>query len=174
MSALLRIFIPVMVVASLAACAEMPMPVAVRVPQMPAPSVAVDGIAQFIADERAEAGRLDTAASLSEARLHWRYVAALLPNDVEAKSQIARLDGAIRARVDALIAQGEAAVRRNRLPDAQLNFLKALAIDGTNEHARMRLRELDTRAAFLAQDRKDQRASSAARDAGTESPNDEK
>ena len=174
MSVLLRVFIPVFALALLAACAQMPVPVAVRTLQMPAPPVVIDGIAQFIADERAEARRLDAGASLSEARLHWRYVAALLPNDVEAKSQIARLDAAIRARLDALIAQGEAAVMRSRLPDAQLDFLKALAIDGTNERARTRLRELDAGAAFLAQDRKDQRARAAARDAGTEGPEDEK
>jgi hypothetical protein len=141
---------------------------------MPAPPATVDGIAQFIADQRAEARRLDAAAMLSEARLHWRYVAALLPNDPEAKAEIARLDGAIRARVDALVAQGDAAVMRNRLPDAQLAFLKALAIDGTNERARTRLRELDARSAFLAQDRKDQRDRAAARNVGSESPADER
>jgi len=143
-------------------------------PQMrPAPTV-LDGTPQFIADQRAEARRLDASGLITEARLHWRYVAALLPNDAEAKSEVARLDAAIRARVDALIAQGAAAVARNRLPDAQLAFLKALAIDGTNERARSRLRELDTRAAFLAQDRKDQRAREAARNSGSESPDDER
>jgi hypothetical protein len=60
------------------------------------------------------------------------------------------------------------------LPDAQLAFLKALAIDGANERARSRLRELDNRAAFVAQDRKDQRARAAARNAGTESPEDDR
>ena len=62
---------------------------------------------------------------------------------------------------------------RNRLPDAQVAFLKALAMDGGNERARTRLRELDTRAAFVAQDRNDQRARAAARNAGSESAADE-
>jgi len=156
---------------SLAACADMPMQVSLPAPQMRLPA-APDRTAQFIADERVEAQRLDAAGTISEARRHWRYVAALLPSDVEAKSEIARLDAAIRARVNALVAQGEVALTRNRLPDAQLAFLKALAIDGANERARSRLRELDNRAAFLAQDRKDQRARAAVRNAGTESPED--
>jgi hypothetical protein len=135
---------------------------------------ALDGTAQFIADERAVARHLDAAGIVSEARQHWRYVAALVPGDAEAKAEIARLDAAIRTRVDTLVAQGEAALTRNRLPDAQLAFLKALAIDGANERARSRLRELDNRAAFVAQDRKDQRARAAARNAGTESPEDDR
>jgi hypothetical protein len=47
-----------------------------------------------------------------------------------------------------------------------------LALDGVNEQARRRLLELDTRAAFARQDRKDARAR-AARIAGTESPQDD-
>ena len=168
----LRACVSAFALTSLAACADMPMPVSLPVPQMRPVPAAPDGTAQFIADERVEARRLDAAGILPEARRHWRYVAALLPGDAEAKSEIARLDGAIRARVDALVAQGEAALMRNRLPDAQLAFLKALAIDGANERARSRLRELDNRAAFLAQDRKDQRARAAVRNAGTESPED--
>jgi hypothetical protein len=160
--------------ASLAACVEMPKQVSVPMPQMRAAPTVVDGTSQFIADQRAEAHRLDASGMMMDARLHWRYVAALLPNDMEAKSELARLDAALRARVDALIAQGAAAIARNRLPDAQLAFLKALAIDGNNERARARLRELDTRAAFLAQDRKDQRAREAARNAGSESADDER
>jgi hypothetical protein len=151
----------------------------VPVPQMrPAPPARTapavrNETPQFIANQRAEARRLEAAGMATEARLHWRYVAALLPNDAEAKSEIARLDGPIRARVEALIALGEAAVARNRLPDAQAAFLKVLAIDGANERARTRLRELDTRAAFLAQDRKDQRARATARNSGSESADDE-
>jgi hypothetical protein len=152
----------------------MPMQVSLPPPQTRPGPAALDRTAQFIADERIEARRLDAAGTMSEARRHWRYVAALLPSDVEAKSEIVRLDAAIRARIDALVAQGEAALTRNRLPDAQLAFLKALAIDGANERARSRLRELDNRASFLAQDRKDQRARTAARNAGTESPEDDR
>jgi hypothetical protein len=174
---LLRIFAAVFTLASLAACAEMPMQVSVPVPQMrpvpPAPP-APNAVPGFIADQRADARRLDAAGNFPEARLHWRYVAALLPNDMEAKAEIARLDGAIRAKVAALLAQGEADVARNRVPDAQAAFLKVLAIDGANERARTRLRELDTRAAFIAQDRKDQRARATARNAGSEGPADDR
>jgi hypothetical protein len=174
MIALLRISASAIALASLAACSDMPMQIAVPMPQMRPGPAALDRTAQFIADERAEARRLDTAGIMPEARRHWRYVAALLPSDPEAKSEIARLDAAIRARVDALVAQGESALTRNRLPDAQLAFLKALAIDGANERARSRLRELDSRAAFFAQDRKDQRARTAGRNAGSEGPDDDR
>jgi hypothetical protein len=143
-------------------------------PQMQTAPPAIDETSRFIADQRAEARRLDASGMMSESRQHWRYVAALLPNDAEAKAELVRLDSALRARVDAFIAQGAAAVARNRLPDAQLAFLKALAIDGSNERARARLRDLDTRAAFLAQDRKDERARAATRNSGSESPDDER
>ena len=173
MTILLRASAVAFMLASLGACAQMPMQVSVPVPQMrPAPA-ALNGVTQFIADQRADARRLDAAGMLLEARLHWRYVEALMPNDAEAKSEIARLDAAIRARVGVLLAQGEADFARNRLPDAQAAFLKTLAIDGANERARSRLRELDTRAAFIAQDRKDQRERAAGRNAGSEGPTDE-
>jgi hypothetical protein len=177
MTAHLRISAVLFACGSLAACADMPMQVSapppVAVPQMrPAPA-GPNQVQGFLADQRAEARRLEATGQPADARLRWRYVAALAPNDAEARGEIARLDTVIRTRVDALIAQGEAAVMRNRLPDAQVAFLKALAMDGGNERARTRLRELDTRAAFVAQDRKDQRARAAARNAGSESAADE-
>ena len=174
MTTLLRASVSAFALTFLAACADMPMQVSLPVPQMRPVPAPLDGTARFIADERVEARRLDAAGIMSEARRHWGYVAALSPSDAEAKSEIARLDAAIRARIDGLIAQGEAALTRNRLPDAQLAFLKVLAIDGVNERARSRLRELDTRAAFIAQDRKDQRARASARNAGSESPDDDR
>ena len=55
---------------------------------------------------------------------------------------------------------------------SQTAFLKALALDGNNAQARRRLIELDTRAAFVRQDRKDVRTR-AMRTTGTEGPEDE-
>ena len=112
MTTLLRASVSAFALTFLAACADMPMQVSLPAPQMRPVPAAPDRTAKFIADERAEARRLDAAGILPEARRHWRYVAALLPSDVEAKSEIARLDTAIRARVDALVAQGEAALTR--------------------------------------------------------------
>ena len=157
----------------LAACANMPMEVASVPPSMPAPPPAPvppsptsdNARAQFIADQRAAARRIETTGALSEARQHWRYVLALVPDDAESRQQIARLDGVIRTRRDAALAQGEAAMMRGQVAAAQTAFLRVLALDGTNEQARRRLLELDTRAAFLRQDRKDERAR-AARAAG--------
>lgn len=170
MKAALRLSVLGFVAASLAACAEMPMQVSMPPPPPRPVAPAPNRTQDFIAEQRAEARRLDAAGQPADARLRWRYVAALAPNDTEARTEIARLDAVIRTRVDALIAQGETAMMRNRLPDAQLAFLKALAMDGSNERARNRLRELDTRASFVAQDRKDMRARAAM---GSESPADE-
>jgi hypothetical protein len=61
---------------------------------------------------------------------------------------------------------------RGRTAEAQTAFLRVLALDGANEQARRRLIEIETRAAFARQDRKDARAR-ATRTAGTKSPEDE-
>jgi hypothetical protein len=58
---------------------------------------------------------------------------------------------------------------RNQIAAAQTAFLRVLALDGDNEQARRRLLELETRAAFQRQDRKDARMR-AARAAGTTLP----
>ena len=157
--------------AILAACAEMPS-VAPMPMQSARSSARPEGLAQFIALQRAQAHRLAAEGLPAKARLHWRYVAALLADDAEATREIARLGAAIRARTGAFIAQGEAALTRGRNAEAQTAFLKALALDGGNERARSRLREIDTRAVFTYQDRKDIRAR-AARLSDTESPEDE-
>jgi hypothetical protein len=127
--------------------------------------------AQFLSEQGAEARRLEGTGALSAARQRWRYVVALAPDDAEARQQIARLDAVIRTRRDAALAQGEAAMMRGQIAAAQTAFLRALALDGANDQARRRLIELETRAAFARQDRKDERAR-AARIAGTESPDD--
>jgi len=161
----------------LAACAGIPSmevvtPIVQPAPQ-PAPPVEIAPRAptQFIADQRAEARRLEAAGMLPRARLRWSYVLALMPRDDEATRELARLDSLIRSRRDAALAQGEAAMMRGRPAEAQSAFLKALALDGRNEQARRRLVELETRAAFTRQDRKDARAR-AARNTGTEGPED--
>ena len=89
----------------LAACANMPIEVASAPPPMlaPAPPVAQPvapdrARALFIAEQREEARRLEGTGALSTARQRWRYVLALLPDDAEARQQIARLDGLIRTR----------------------------------------------------------------------------
>jgi len=156
----------------LAACANMPMEVASVPPPMPAPappvrpSVAPDRARLlFISEQRVEAKRLEETGALSSARQHWRYVLALLPDDIEAHEQTARLDAVIRTRRDAALAQGEAAMMRGQVAAAQTAFLRVLALDGTNDQARRRLLELETRAAFQRQERKDAR-DRAARAAG--------
>ncbi len=152
----------------LAACAGMPgMPMDEAVlPAMPPPAPPpVAGItapdtarAQFIVQQRAEARRLEGTGALTRARQHWRYVQAVASDDAEARQQIARLDALIRTRRDAALAQGEAAMMRGQTAAAQTAFLRVLALDGANERARRRLTELETRAAFARQDRKDERA----------------
>ena len=162
----------------LAACANMPMevgsappPIAAPMPPAPPPVAPDRARTLFIAEQRDEARRLEGTGALSSARQHWRYVLALVPDDTEARQQIARLDGVIRTRRDAALAQGEAAMMRGQTAAAQTAFLRVLALDGANEQARRRLLELETRAAFLRQDRKDERAR-AARAAGMETPED--
>jgi len=165
----------------LAACAEMPMdvpaPTAMPAPSPPppvAPIPAPDAArAQFIVQQRAEARRLEGAGALTQSRQHWRYVLAMALDDAEARQQIARLETLIRTRRDAALAQGEAAMMRGQTAQAQTAFLRVLALDGTNDQARRRLLELETRAAFARQDRKDARAR-ISRTAGTEAPDDER
>ena len=99
-------------------------------------------------------------------------VLALVPDDAEAREQVARLDGVIRTKRDAALAQGEAAMMRGQTAAAQTAFLRVLALDGANAQARRRLIELDTRAALARQERKDARMR-AARAAGTETPLDD-
>jgi hypothetical protein len=166
----------------LAACANMPsgpmipLPVSPPTPAtspapQPGPS-AEAAQAQFIALQRTEARRVEATGALTEARQRWRYVLALVPEDSEAREQTTRLDGVIRTKRDAALAQGEAAMMRGQTAAAQTAFLRALALDGTNAQARRRLTELDTRAALVRQERKDARMR-AARVAGMETPEDE-
>ena len=161
-----------------AACAGMPViasippPVAAPAPVSAPPPPVIASPTQFIEGQRAEARRQDMAGMIVQARQHWRYVLALLPNDAEARAETARLDGLIQTRRDAAIAAGETALMRGRTADAQTAFLKALALDGNNAQARRRLIELDTRAALVRQDRKDARTR-AMRTTGTEGPEDE-
>src|SRR5258706_7513736 len=140
----------------------------------PVPSPAPPaGPAQFIADQRTEAHRLDATGMQIQARQHWRYVLALLPRDDEATGGITRLDALIKARRDAALAQGETALMRSRAAEAETAFLKALALDGGNQQARRRLLELETQTAFARQDRNDPRTR-ATRTMGTEGPEDER
>ena len=165
----------------LAACASMPsgpmMPPAPPPAPAPAPPPspgpsAEAARAQFIAQQRVEARRVEATGALTQARQRWRYVVALVPEDSEAREQIARLDGVIRTKRDAALAQGEAAMMRGQTAAAQTAFLRVLALDGTNAQARRRLTELDTRTALARQERKDARMR-AARVAGMETPEDD-
>ena len=166
----------------LAACANMPAesmmpppapPSAPAPAPVPSPGLSLEAArAQFIAQQRTEARRVEGMGALSQARQRWRYVFALVPDDSEAREQIARLDAVIRTKRDAALAQGEAAMMRGQTAAAQTAFLRVLALDGTNAQARRRLTELDTRAAFARQDRKDARMR-AARAAGMETADDD-
>jgi len=175
------VVLSVLPLALLAACVGMPMdapaPQAMRAPPPPAPVAPVPAPdtarTQFIAQQRAEARRLEATGALTRARQHWRYVLAMAADDAEARQQIARLETVIRTRRDAALAQGEAAITRGQTAQAQTAFLRVLALDGTNDQARRRLLELETRAAFARQDRKNMRAR-IARAAGTEAPDDER
>src|SRR5258708_9963920 len=93
------------IVPSVARSAIAPAPV-----PSPAPPA---GPAQFIADQRMEAHRLDATGMQIQARQHWRYGLALLPRDDEATREIARLDALIKARRDAALAQGETGPSRS-------------------------------------------------------------
>jgi hypothetical protein len=136
----------------------------------PPPPPAPPQVDPFIAEQRTEAQHLEMQGMIAQARLHWRYVAAIAPDDPEATREIARLGALIRTRSDALLQQGEAALMRGRTAEAQQAFLKVLALDGTNERARTRLRELDTRAALISQMQKTIRDQAAAQRAGSEAP----
>ena len=156
----------------LAACAQMQAPapptqVASAQPPPAPPPMPVD---PFVSEQRAEAHRLDMQGMIAQAKLHWRYVAAVVPNDPEATREIARLDILIRTRSEDLLQQGEAALMRGRIADAQLAFLKVLALDGGNQRARARLRELDIRSALISQAQKNIRDQAAAQRAGGEGP----
>jgi hypothetical protein len=164
--------------ALLAACAGMQEAARPAMPVTPmavtAPMVSPDAArSEFVASQREQARRSEADGMLTRARDHWRYVMALAPDGPEARQEIGRLDTLIRTRRDAALAQGEAAMMRGRTAEAQTAFLRALALDGTNAQARRRLTELETRAAFVRQERKDARARAAERTAGTESPEDE-
>ena len=158
----------------LAACANMQMPpppmqlASVAPAPPPPPPPPVD---PFVANQRAEALRLAMQGLIAQAKLHWRYVLAMVANDPEATREIGRLDALIRMRSDALLQQGDTALMRGRMPDAQLAYLKVLALDGDNQRARARLRELDRRAALVSQAQKTIRdQAAAARRAGSETP----
>ena len=180
MKRLRRVVFSILPLGLLAACTTMmdaPPPTSMPTPTQVQPVGPVptpdNARAQFITEQRAEARRLETAGALTRARMHWRYVLAMASDDADARQQIARLDTLIRTRRDAALAQGEAAMMRGQAAQAQTAFLRVLALDGTNEQARRRLLELETRAAFARQDRKDMRAR-VARTAGMESPDDER
>lgn len=116
-----------------------------------------DYTAAFIAQTRNEARALEAKGALAEARLRWRYVAALSPNDPEAAAAIEHLTGVIRDRRDALVRQGDAALKAGRTAQARTFYLKALALDGTDSRARGSLAEMDLRAMLANQEKKDQK-----------------
>jgi Flp pilus assembly protein TadD len=116
-----------------------------------------DYTAAFVAQTRGEAHTLEAKGALADARLRWRYVAALSPNDAEAASEIARLNGVIRDRRDALVRQGDAALKAGRAVQARTFYLKALALDGTDARARGGLADMDGRLLLANQEKKDQK-----------------
>jgi hypothetical protein len=120
-------------------------------------TVAPDNATTFIAQYRGEARTLETKGALADARLRWRYVAALSPNDAEASAEIQRLAGVIRERRDALVRQGEAVMKAGRAAQARTFYLKALALDGTDARARGALADMDQRAMLAFQEKKDQK-----------------
>jgi hypothetical protein len=116
-----------------------------------------DYTAAFVAQTRGEARALEAKGALADSRLRWRYVAALRPNDAEATSEIVRLTGVIRDRRDALVRQGDAALKVGRTAQARTFYLKALTLDGSDSRARSGLADMDQRALLANQEKKDQK-----------------
>jgi hypothetical protein len=116
-----------------------------------------DATVAFVAQSRTQARDLEAKGALADARLHWRYVATLAPADAEAAAEIARLTRTIADRRDALVRQGEAALKAGRTTQARTFYLKALALDGSDARARGGLAEMDVRAMLANQDKKDQK-----------------
>ncbi|HTI86675.1 MAG TPA: hypothetical protein VL966_08725 [Alphaproteobacteria bacterium] len=116
-----------------------------------------DTTAAFVAQTRGDARTLEAKGALADARLRWRYVAALSSNDTEATGEIVRLTNLIRDRRDALVRQGDAALKAGRPAQARTFYLKALALDGTDARARSGLADMDVRVLLANQEKKDQK-----------------
>lgn len=123
-----------------------------------------DTTTAFAAQSRGEARAFEAKGALADARLHWHYVAAVSPNDPEAAAEIRRLTGVIAERRDALVRQGEAAMKAGRAAQARTFYLKALALDGTDARARGALADMDVRGMLAFQEKKDQKDQKAMSD----------
>ncbi|MBI1179384.1 MAG: hypothetical protein GC201_02425 [Alphaproteobacteria bacterium] len=122
-------------------------------------------LVNFLADKRALARQYEKEGRLKEALQQWRYVAAAAPADAEAKERVDELGDQIAALRQQYFKEGEEALAHQETHKAQIAYLKALLLDGSDEEARNRLREIDRTIALANQNRKDQKAMSEYRTA---------
>jgi tetratricopeptide (TPR) repeat protein len=115
-------------------------------------------LSTFVADRKEAARKLEADGRPVQALREWRYIAAAAPRDEEARARIAELTELIETRKAGHFRDGEAALAKGQTRQAQLAFLKVLALDESDERARDRLREIDRTIALANQGKKDERA----------------
>lgn len=115
-------------------------------------------LASFVAAKKDLARKLEQEGKLVEALREWRYVTAADPKDEESRQHVADLGETIEARKTAYLKEGDAALAKGQTRQAQVAFLKLLALDPSDKAAVERLRKIDRTIALANQNKKDDRA----------------
>ena len=102
----------------------------------------------FLTEHEQKARSYESSGSLSLALREWLVISAVAPEAAEPRAEIGRLQGAIASRVEKNLGEGKSALGKGRYADAELLFLKALALQPDNADAARELKALEGRRAF--------------------------
>jgi hypothetical protein len=115
-------------------------------------------LVSFIEDKRTLAKRYEAEGRLTDALEQWRYLAAAAPTDVEARDRVDELTDEIEAMKARYFQEADAALANQETRKAQIAYLKVLMLDGSDQRARDKLRQIDRTIALANQGRKDRKA----------------
>jgi Flp pilus assembly protein TadD len=102
----------------------------------------------FLTEHEQNARSYESRGSLALALREWLVISAVAPGAAEPLAEIGRLQGAIASRVEKKLREGKSALGKGRYADAELQFLKALALQPDNADAARELKALEGRRAF--------------------------
>ncbi len=116
---------------------------------LPSGSWAAAGAKQaFVIEHSKMARSYESSGSFALALREWLVISAVAPEAAEPGAEIERLEGAIASRVEKKLRKGKSALGKDRYADAELQFLKTLALQPDNADAIRELKALEGRRAF--------------------------
>lgn len=138
--------IPLVVLAVLAGCAQMPAERApTPAPAPAAPTAAASALADAIAHHRKLAEGARQSGDPATAAAQWQVLTLLAPDDAAFQRELAATRAAIAKEVPLQLAAGNAAMGAGDLDRANQAMLRVLALDPNQPEAAKTLREIDRR-----------------------------